>query len=213
MFTSYARYIPSHTNGVSSRWRIDRFSKVRADLFEPKARDICQQFWNGSYPSTQLPPILSHISYQLLRNISTQTKPLIIDYQVGIGLTIRIRAFQFPNPQGQELSTPGSERHYILVFLEDRNVTLNEELKIEQRKYDLTERETQILHLLSQTYSYQEIASKLQISLNTVKFHVKNINSQKRSQSESERQFFDLNQFLNQLKTTQKCGFIQLTID
>ena len=99
-----------------------------------KARDICQQLWNSSYSSTQLPPILSHISYQLLRNISAQTKPLIIDYQVGIGLTIRIRAFQFPNPQGQELSTPGSERHYILVFLEDRNVTLNEELKIEQRK-------------------------------------------------------------------------------
>ena len=67
-----------------------------------------------------------------------------------------------------------------MILLEDRNATQAEELRIEQKKYDLTERETQIMNLLLKAYSYQDIAEILHISLNTVKFHIKNINSKKR---------------------------------
>jgi DNA-binding CsgD family transcriptional regulator len=155
-----------------------------------KAREICQLLCDSNHSSTQLPPILSHMSHQLLNNFSAETDPMIVDYQVCGEQIIRIRAYQLPYSPEQRIGVFDSDCHYILVFLEDRNVTLNEELKIEQKKYDLTERETQILHLLSQTYSYQEIASKLQISLNTVKFHVKNINSKRRSQPENERRYF-----------------------
>jgi DNA-binding CsgD family transcriptional regulator len=155
-----------------------------------KAREICQKLCDSDRSSTQLPPILSHMSHQLLNNFSTETDPMIVDYQVCGEQTIRIRAYQLQYSPEQRLGALDSDCHYILVFLEDRNVTLNEELKIDQKKYDLTERETQILHLLSQAYSYQEIANKLQISLNTVKFHVKNINSKRRSQSDNERKYF-----------------------
>jgi DNA-binding CsgD family transcriptional regulator len=164
--------------------------KLQPVYLNLKARDIFQRLWKISQPSTQLPPILSYISHQLLDNDSSETKTLLLDYPVEGGQPIRIRAWElsFSSKQGLNMLDPYS--NYILVFLEDRNITLNEELKIEQKKYDLTERETQILHLLSQTYSYQEISSKLQVSLNTVKFHVKNINSKKRSQPEDERKYF-----------------------
>ncbi len=42
-------------------------------------------------------------------------------------------------------------------------------------KYDLTERETEILQLITAEYSNDEIADKLVISINTVKTHVRNI--------------------------------------
>jgi ATP/maltotriose-dependent transcriptional regulator MalT len=154
-----------------------------------RAREICQKLRDDSYSSTQLPSILSQLSHRLLNNNVAATNPLIVDYQVCGEQTIRIRAYQFPYSPEQKQSNSSLDQYYILVFLEDRTVTLTEELKIEQKKYDLTERETQILHLLSQTCSYQEIASKLQISLNTVKFHVKNINSKRRRQTENDRKY------------------------
>jgi ATP/maltotriose-dependent transcriptional regulator MalT len=138
-----------------------------------KAREIYHQLWQGSSQSTQLPPILSDIFHQFVKGFHPEDELLILDYQVSTEQTIRIRACQFIH----ELDP---DQQYILVFLEDRNAVLAEDLKVEQKKYDLTDRESQILHLLLQAYSYQDISETLQISLNTVKFHVKNIYSKKR---------------------------------
>ena len=41
--------------------------------------------------------------------------------------------------------------------------------------YDLSEREIEVVELLAEGYSYLEISEKLMISINTVKFHIKNI--------------------------------------
>jgi DNA-binding CsgD family transcriptional regulator len=81
----------------------------------------------------------------------------------------------------------GYRQPYILVFLENCADSLKEELRIEQRKYDLTEREAEIWMLLRQEYTYQEIAKMLQISLNTVKTHVKNVYAKRRSFQGQER--------------------------
>ena len=48
---------------------------------------------------------------------------------------------------------------------------INELLK----KYDITDREADVLHMISHGYSNTEIAEKLFISINTVKYHVKNL--------------------------------------
>jgi DNA-binding CsgD family transcriptional regulator len=151
-----------------------------------KAREIYDQLWNSSPQPTQLPPILSDISHQLFQGLSPKDELLIIDYQVSAEQTIRIRACILTHRLDSEGREPFYNRQHLLVFLEDRNVTLAEELKIDQKKYDLTERETQILRLLLQTYSYRDIAETLQISLNTVKFHVKNIHFKKRSYLEQD---------------------------
>ncbi len=52
---------------------------------------------------------------------------------------------------------------------------------MEQKQYGLTDREAEVYKLLSQSHTYQDIANILYISLNTVRFHVKNINLKKGS--------------------------------
>jgi hypothetical protein len=136
-----------------------------------RARELYQQLWPSDYVSSRLPPILNDVFYRLQQNLNTDDESLVLDYRAGETKTIRIRACPLAHPP------------FILICLEDRDAMLAEDLWIEQKKYDLTERETQILQLLCQACSYQEIAKKLHISLNTVKFHVKNIYSKKRDQS------------------------------
>ena len=126
-----------------------------------KAREFYDRLWDSNLPSTQLPPILSNISHQLFNGFHSDHEPLIVDHQVSPDQTIRIRACPF-TPRIDQAWELCCDRQYILVFLEDRNATLAEELKVEQKKYDLTERETQLLRLLLQAYSYQDIARTLQ---------------------------------------------------
>ncbi len=74
----------------------------------------------------------------------------------------------------------------IVVFLENCDEVLQEDLRVQRKKYDLTERESEIWLLLRKEQSYQEIAEALQISLNTVKTHVKNIYAKRRSCQDQE---------------------------
>ncbi len=74
----------------------------------------------------------------------------------------------------------------MVVFLENCDEVLQEDLRVQQKKYDLTERESEIWRLLRKEHSYQEIAEILQISLNTVKTHVKNIYAKRRSCQDQE---------------------------
>lgn len=144
-----------------------------------KAKELNHQLWNGCAPFTALPPILLNISRQLFKQLPPTNEPFVLDYQVSEVQIVRIRACLFT-----DRLTPDTNESdccpYILVFLEDRNDRLAEDLRIEQQQYDLTERETEVLRLLRCSYSYQNIAETLHISLNTVKFHVKNIHSKKR---------------------------------
>lgn len=157
-----------------------------------KAREICQQLWNSNHHSDNLPPVISDIHHRLMRNFSSKDRVLVMDCQIAGEQTIRIRACHFTLEVDDELNVASGNRPWLLFFLEDRSASLQEELRIEQKKYDLTERETQILNLLSQAYTYQDITKMLQISLNTVKFHVKNIYAKKRGCLEKEKMYFDL---------------------
>jgi hypothetical protein len=145
-----------------------------------KAREISQQLRQTNYHSHTLPPVISDIYYRLTKNLNSEDKIFIMEYKVAEERTIRIRACNLNLEVDDEFSAVPENRRWVLFFLEDRSASLQEELWIEQKKYDLTERETEILNFLSQAYTYQEIANLLQISLNTVKFHVKNIYAKKR---------------------------------
>ncbi len=155
-----------------------------------KAREICDQLWQDSDRSNHLPPIIASLHDQLINNSDWAEDVLVIDHAIAAEQIIRIRAVQLmlgleidqelSDIIGNSVASLAADRPWLLFFLEDRRASLQEELQIEQKKYDLTDRETEILKLLSQTYTYQEIAQALQISLNTVKFHAKNIYSKKR---------------------------------
>jgi hypothetical protein len=154
-----------------------------------KARELCQQLWPGDRPDN-LSSVMSDIYHRLCNSFSLEDKEFVMDYQISGQQIIRIRASYLTAELDVSVASIPDDRPCLLLFLEDRAAILAEELRLEQKKYGLSDRETEILKLLSQAYSYQDISQKLQISLNTVKFHVKNINGKKRCCLEPEDSYF-----------------------
>lgn len=144
-----------------------------------KAKEICQQLWSNHYPSDKFPPVISELLYWLRKNFGSGREIFVMDYQLDEERIIRIRAC--PISSDHESKITSVDRPWLLLFLEDRNAVFQDELQIEQKKYKLTNRELEVLSLLSQSFSYQEIANRLQVSINTVKAHVKKINSKKQN--------------------------------
>ena len=150
-----------------------------------KANRLCQQLAARDRQPTQSPLVVSEICHRLLKTKSLESRPLLVECQTPRQQTIRLRASWLnvnPAMGGVTQSAP-----HILVILENCSEALEEEIRIERRKYDLTEREAEIWMLLRQEYSYQDIAGTLQISLNTVKTHVKNVYAKKRSSQGHDR--------------------------
>lgn len=139
-----------------------------------QAKEICQKLALIDRHSAGIPSVVSEICHRLIRNGNSDATPLIVECETAEEETIRIRASWLNLGLGDATS------QYILVFLENRNQLLQEEIQFEQQKYQLTDREMEIWSLLRQEYSYQDIAKTLQITLNTVKTHVKNIYAKKR---------------------------------
>ncbi|MGA7936619.1 MAG: LuxR C-terminal-related transcriptional regulator [Kovacikia sp.] len=167
-----------------------------------KAKEICESFSASALTPVELPLVVSDVCRRLIRENRSENCLLVMECQTATGQTIRI-SVRWLYPTGahenggsgqlislRERQSKGQDEYrqpYILVFLENCNDVLQEELRIEQKKYDLTEREAEIWMLLRQEYTYQEIAQMLQISLNTVKTHVKNVYAKRRSFHGQER--------------------------
>jgi DNA-binding CsgD family transcriptional regulator len=75
----------------------------------------------------------------------------------------------------QWLELKENNKSYLLVTIEDQYLATRNLASLEAKNYGLTPRETQIWLLRRTHCSYQEIASRLYITLNTVKKHMKNI--------------------------------------
>jgi len=161
-----------------------------------KATELCKTRLKSQSLRAELPAIVSDTCQKLLRSDRPKEQSLVVEYQVtdaeAIRITVRWLAVngstaspivmnqkhcEDDRPMVQETNQPA----FIQVFLESCHEILQEELRIEQRKYDLTDREAEIWMLLRKEHTYQEIARRLQISLNTVKTHVKNVYAKKRS--------------------------------
>ncbi|MBW4541744.1 MAG: hypothetical protein KME43_21750 [Myxacorys chilensis ATA2-1-KO14] len=141
-----------------------------------QAEEICQQL-QGSREG--LPTAIAEACHRLMREKMTASEPLVVEYQGDSGqfIRLRVRWISFDAHPANEVPA----HNYILVLLEDCYTALREELALEQKKYDLTDREAEIWLLLRQEYTYQEISNMLNISLNTVKTHIKNVYAKRRS--------------------------------
>jgi DNA-binding CsgD family transcriptional regulator len=146
-----------------------------------QAKELCQTLTDTPCSSANLPSLITDICHRLMRQPASDTRPLVVENQTQQGLTVRIRANWLTLKPNRNAAPSPSNRQLILLLLKNCNEALSEELRIEQQKYDLTDREAEIWSLLRQENTYQEIAQKLQISLNTVKTHVKNVYAKKRS--------------------------------
>jgi DNA-binding CsgD family transcriptional regulator len=169
-----------------------------------KARELCQTQMGIDLMTTRLPNSISEACHQLLRDSAPDSATVLIkDDQLGHA-SLRISArWVVPTVESQG-ATPcnpsvvsqlphlmagaaSKERSCIAIFLENCDETLEQEMRIQQKKYDLTDREAEICLLLRKEHTYQEIAKLLQISLNTVKTHVKNIYAKRRSYQGQEK--------------------------
>lgn len=146
-----------------------------------KARTLCQHLSGNDFPPLELPGEVSEVCHRLMRENRPSDRPFVMECQAPTGQTIRISARWLELAGAQSLDRDGQRQAFILVLLENCDDLLREEIQIERKKYDLTEREAEVWMLLRQEYSYQEIAKMLQISLNTVKTHIKNVYAKKRS--------------------------------
>jgi ATP/maltotriose-dependent transcriptional regulator MalT len=152
-----------------------------------KARQICKKIGKNADYSEEVPTVLANLLLQFSQQGIYDNKILITEYQLSAEQNIRIRACKLPENWQNGFREIEDNHPHLLIFLEDLSVNLQEDLKIEQQKYNLTDREVEIWQLLLRAYSYQDIAKLFQISLNTVKFHVKNIYSKKRGFLENEQ--------------------------
>ncbi len=162
-------------------------------------RDLTPLYWNhqagnlcyaGGRGPNNLPKLsiaIADIGNYCIRSGKETHKTVMMECEISHHHIVRLRA-RWLNASGlfeaqkAVVETDSAQtQDYILVTLEDCYETLRQELHFDQKKYDLTERETEVWMLLRQEYSYQEIAKLLQISLNTVKTHVKNVYAKRRS--------------------------------
>ncbi len=90
-----------------------------------------------------------------------------------------LEAIRDANDGGSPMSSRIA-RQVITAFKEGKNVSLDE------KDFDLTEREISVLNLLAEGYNYQEIAESLYISVDTVRHHIRNIYKKLHVHSQSE---------------------------
>ena len=145
-----------------------------------KAKELCQQMlMPDEETEASLPGVITEACHRLLKEGCLNYEALVVEYQGHQGQVIRLRV-RWLSLNSNKNSSKETEP-YIFVQLENRQTELEEDLRVDRKKYDLTEREAEIWMLLRQEHTYQEIAELLQISLNTVKTHVKNVYAKRRS--------------------------------
>jgi DNA-binding CsgD family transcriptional regulator len=137
-----------------------------------RAKELCQQLAPTDPELTVLPTVILGACRSFLRQ-RVNPEPLVVETPSQVQELVRLWV--------RWLHTGPDQHDYLMVYLENCEETLREELWVEQKKYDLTEREAEIWILLRQEYTYSEISEMLQISANTVKTHVKHIYSKRRS--------------------------------
>lgn len=138
------------------------------------ARRICRQmdYYNTQIhqSTTQLPKEIQQACQTLVKCLNQYSKQLsVIESEIilGKGTKYRVRARWLPS------MNDGSP--YVLMLFEDYYQSIQKRALAEAQQYKLSPRETEVWVLRRTEHSYQDIASRLYISFNTVKKHLKNI--------------------------------------
>ncbi|MBW4489873.1 MAG: hypothetical protein KME12_18990 [Trichocoleus desertorum ATA4-8-CV12] len=143
-----------------------------------RAVELCRWF---SSTRSALPEELETFCRLFLQRNCPEGQVVLADYQIEPRMRLQVSARWLKGMANSADSTAATNLEPgILLVLQDRQAILEEELQLVQTQLELTKREAEIWLLLKQEYSYQEIAQTLQVSLNTVKTHIKNLYSKKR---------------------------------
>jgi DNA-binding CsgD family transcriptional regulator len=136
------------------------------------ASKICQTLLQPDKDIHALPDEIQQLSEILQVTEATPLSPerlALLEGEFYIGSTndVRVRV-QLVHPE--DWATP-----CFLVVLEDRQETVRRAAAAEIRKFNLTPREAEVWLWRRTGLTYNEIASKLFVTIDTVKKHLKNI--------------------------------------
>lgn len=143
------------------------------------ATSICSQINQGISQSNFVPPVIWHFCKSLIEGWGLfPNKHIILSEEIVLNSNIfRLRV--------RWLDLDASEHPCLLVTIENQCETLKNMACSEVKKYHLTPREAETWFLYRANYSYKEIATKLHISLNTVKKHMKNIHAKRQANTDT----------------------------
>ncbi|MEB3177750.1 MAG: sigma factor-like helix-turn-helix DNA-binding protein [Nostocaceae cyanobacterium] len=136
------------------------------------ARRLCfpNKSDDGKYNSHQIIKEIHRICQSLIeRSEVFPEEEIIIESEITTDrtMTLRIRA--------RWLKSSKPQKNFVLVSLEDPQRASQNIAISDAKKYGLTSREAEVWLLRLANHSYQEIADKLYITINTVKKHLKSI--------------------------------------
>ncbi|BBD64820.1 LuxR family transcriptional regulator [Nostoc commune NIES-4072] len=141
------------------------------------ARSLCCQFNQGNFNQNfVVPPVIWNLCESLFNSRDLfSDKLLILSDEIVLDKSnifrIRVRL----------LDLEGFEVPCLLVTIENQYESVKNVALTEVKKFDLTPREAEIWFLYRSNYSYKEIATKLYITINTVKKHMKNIHTKRQA--------------------------------
>ncbi|MFN6539959.1 MAG: LuxR C-terminal-related transcriptional regulator [Nostoc sp. EkiNYC01] len=140
------------------------------------AHQICCQFNQENCHDNFAPPAIWNLCESLLSNQSWLADKLIIfsdEIVLDKSNIFRIRV--------RLLDLDGFDVPCLLVTIQNKYECLKHVALTEVKKFELTRREAEIWFLYRNNYTYKEIASKLYITINTVKKHMKNIHAKRQA--------------------------------
>jgi DNA-binding CsgD family transcriptional regulator len=139
------------------------------------AHQICQQLNQGEPSIKSVPPPIWRVCEALVESHDLfPDHPVIIESEISIDRSSRFRI------RARWLELSDVQYPYLLVILEDCCQSLTNQAIAEAQQYNLTPRQTEVWLLRRTGYSYQEIASELWISKETVRKHLKDIYAKQR---------------------------------
>ncbi|MEH2067653.1 MAG: LuxR C-terminal-related transcriptional regulator [Nostoc sp.] len=134
------------------------------------------QFNQENYQANFVPPAIWNLCESLLSNQSCFSDKLIIfsdEIILDKSNIFRIRV--------RLIDLDGFDVPCLLVTIQNQSESLRHIVLTEVQKFELTRREAEIWFLYRNNYTYKEIATKLYITINTVKKHMKNIHAKRQA--------------------------------
>ncbi|MCC5643811.1 LuxR C-terminal-related transcriptional regulator [Nostoc sp. CHAB 5824] len=137
---------------------------------------LCCQFNQDNFNPNSVPAAIWNVCEALLNSwYLFSDKLLILSDEIVFDKSnifrIRVRL----------LDLDAFELPCLLVTIENKYESVKKVALTEVKKFDLTPREAEIWFLYRSNYTYKEIATKLYITINTVKKHMKNIHTKRQT--------------------------------
>lgn len=155
--------------------------KMQRLYMNPCAQVLCQELLTVSEDPAALPTVLVEICDQFLGGSPSLPGLFIHEVATPGGGAIRLQVHRLACDAMYFPESGLVANDLLLITLEDCYTRSLQDRWLEQKRYGFTRREAEVWQLIQQQHSYQEIAQRLAISLNTVKTHVKNIYAKRRA--------------------------------